>query len=135
MKQKKLIDALKKTAQDLDSNCKYEWGHMGRCNVGCLVQNLTGKSDSQIAETVNFEISEWSEFANDYCSNSNQAVSNLFSDLHTNGLSYKDVIHIEYLSNPKVLKHIPQKKLRRNQAKDVSLYLKAFAKQLSLENA
>ena len=135
MKPKKLIAALKKTANDLNQGCRYEWGHMGRCNVGCLVQNLTGKSDTQIAKSVNFEISEWSEHANDYCAQSNSSVTRLFSDLQKEGLSYKDVIHIEYLSNPKVLKHIPQKKLRRNQPEDVSTYLKAFAKQLSLEHA
>ena len=135
MKPKKLIAALKKTASDLSQGCRYEWGHMGRCNMGCLVQNLTGKSDTQIAKSVNFEISEWSEHANDYCVQSNSSVNKLFSDLQKEGLSYKDVIHIEYLSNPKVLKHISQKKLRRNQAKDVSTYLKAFAKQLSLEHA
>ena len=78
---KRLIRALKSTAKALDNGHQYEWGHMGRCNVGCLVQNLTGKSDVEIAKTVDFELDEWSEYANDYCNRTNTKFDDLFLNL------------------------------------------------------
>ena len=53
-KKKKLITALTKTANDLEQGCEYEWGHMGRCNAGCLVQNLISKTDKQISNFIMF---------------------------------------------------------------------------------
>ena len=47
MGKKKLIKALRKTANDLDNGCEYEWGHMARCNAGCLGQNLIGKTQAE----------------------------------------------------------------------------------------
>ena len=134
MSKNKLIKALNKTATDLDNGCNYEWGHMGRCNAGCLVQNLTNKTDKEIAKMVNFEIDEWSEHANDYCHGTNENVNELFDSLKQFGLSYQDMMHIEYLSDPKVLSHLPddRKHLQKNNPKDVSAYMRCFAKELAL---
>ena len=132
MVKQKLIQALKKTAADLENGCKYEWGHMGRCNAGCLVQNLMDKTDTEIAKMVDFDLAEWSEHAKEYCNGSKKNVQDLFLNLQHYGLGYKDVMHIEHLSDPKVLSRLPQNGhyLRKNEPKDVSVYMLEFAKQL-----
>ena len=64
-----LIDALRATSTRLeDSNAKYQWGHMGQCNAGHLVQTVTGLSSFEIVESIDFQLDEWSEHAIDYCS-------------------------------------------------------------------
>ena len=129
------MNALKQTARDLKNGCRYEWGHMGRCNAGCVVQNLTGKTDSQVAEMVGFELDEWSEHAKTYCNQSNTDVDELFALLKRYGFGYQDMIHIEYLSDPKVLKTMPEygNRLKKNNPNDVGNYLLAFAKYLERE--
>ena len=72
---KKLITALRKTADDLDNGCEYEWGHMARCNAGCLVQNLMDKTGKEVAEMVNFKLDEWTEYADAYCKGTDQYLS------------------------------------------------------------
>ena len=127
---KRLINALKSTAKALNNGHPYEWGHMGRCNVGCLVQNLTGKTDVEIAKTVDFELEEWSEYANEYCNRTSVKFDDLFLNLYNEGLGYKDVIHLEYLSDPGVLDLMPSKNLKRNNPQDVSSYMMAYAHKL-----
>ena len=40
-----LIDALRETSKRLSrENAKYQWGHMGQCNAGQLIQTITGMS-------------------------------------------------------------------------------------------
>ena len=133
----KLINALKKTASELKNGCKYEWGHMGRCNAGCVVQHLMDKTDTQVAEMVGFKLDEWSEYAKTYCQDSYSDVDELFASLKRYGLGYQDMIHIEYLSDPKVLEHLPEygKNLKKNNPQDVSNYLLAFANKLERELA
>ena len=127
-----LITALKQTANDLNNGCKYEWGHMGRCNAGCLVQNLMNKTDTEVAKMVDYDIAEWSEHAKDYCIGTNQKVNDLFSTLNSFGLSYKDIMHIEYLSDPAILSLMPEHRrhLRKNSPSDVSDYMNCFAQHL-----
>ena len=131
-KKKKLITALTKTANDLEQGCEYEWGHMGRCNAGCLVQNLISKTDKQISNMFNNELDEWSEYAKEYCIGTNDNVQDLFDRLHSFGLSHQDIIHLEYLSDPNILNQMPENRryLQKNNAQDVSDYMRCFAQQL-----
>ena len=107
---------------------------MGRCNVGCLVQNLMDTTDRQISKMVNHDIDEWSEHANDYCHGTNQQVDDLFKTLNNFGLSYQDIMHIEYLNDPKILSKMPGNclYLTKNDPKDVSAYLRCAADQREL---
>ena len=55
----KLIKALRDASSKLnDTSTEYEWGHMGRCNCGQLVQTLTGWSDKEITTNVKHELNE-----------------------------------------------------------------------------
>jgi hypothetical protein len=49
-----LINALRETADRLEQGAHYEWGHMGRCNCGHLVQTLTWMSDYEIVKSIDF---------------------------------------------------------------------------------
>jgi hypothetical protein len=126
---KPIVDLLRKTAEKLDGGARYEWGHMGRCNCGHLVQTLTDLTDRQIAESVNHQLDEWSEHAKDYCAQTGSLVDDLFTALAEVGFNHRDVIALEHLSDRRVLAELGPStvKLRRNHAPDVSLYMRTLA--------
>ena len=135
MGKKKLIKALRKTANDLDNGCEYEWGHMARCNAGCLVQNLMDKTQSEVVEMVNGHLDEWTEYADAYCKGTHQFIDDLFQELEQHGLSHEDVLHLENLSDPKITSTFPKdvRHMQRNNPYHVSKYMRRFAEQLELE--
>ncbi len=124
-----LIDALRTTAQRLNQGAKYEWGHMARCNCGHLVQTLTGMNDYEIAKSIDFQLDEWTEYAQDYCTYSGHKVEDLFVTLANVGFDQADVIHLENLSDPRVLNHLGSERryLQRNRAEDAMRYMWALA--------
>ena len=66
-----LIDALRSTSKRLSQDgVEYQWGHMGQCNAGHLIQTITGMSSFELVESIDFNMDEWSEHATDYCSKS-----------------------------------------------------------------
>jgi len=128
-----LIGALRATAERLRTGAHYEWGHMGRCNCGHLVQTLTSMSDREIVEAVDFALDEWSEHAKDYCSGSGHKVDSLFLTLQAHGFDYQDVIHLENLTDARVLQRLGQQRglsnchLQRNSVTDVIDYMVTLA--------
>ncbi|MCX6048691.1 MAG: hypothetical protein NT075_26615 [Chloroflexi bacterium] len=131
-----LICALQTTAQRLAEGAKYEWGHMGRCNCGHLVQTITGMSDYEIVKSIDFQLDEWTEHAQDYCEQTGHKVEDLFTTLANVGFSRDDVIHLENLSDTRVLDHLPRERryLRRNCAEDAVLYMQTLAALLEEES-
>ena len=126
----KLISALRETARRLSGGARYEWGHMGRCNCGHLLQTITQKSDYEIVKTINFQLGEWTEYANDYCPGTGQMVEDLFITLQDVGFSRQDVIHLENLSDKRVLRRLSNgtpRYLRRNNIEHVTLYMHTMA--------
>ncbi len=130
----KLIAALRTTAGRLASGAKYEWGHMGRCNCGHLLQTITHMSDSEIARHVDFQLDEWTEYARAVCADSDHPVEDLFRVMRDIGFYYEDVIHLENLSDPTVLRRLPDGyNLRKNDPRHVSRYMIALAELLAGE--
>ncbi|MFZ4660739.1 MAG: hypothetical protein ACOYNY_27255 [Caldilineaceae bacterium] len=127
-----LIDALRTTAQRLTAGAHYEWGHMGRCNCGHLVQTITSLSDREIVQVADHRLDEWTEHAKDYCEGSGHSLDTLFLTLQEMGFDYQDVIHLENLSDQRVLQRIGQEQryLRRNCREDVTLYMNTLATML-----
>ena len=123
------IRALRKTVHHLEQGARYEWGHMGRCNAGHLVQTLTGMSAVEIVKTAHHQLDEWTEHANDYCQGTGENVSDLFQTLEKAGFSAADIVHLENLSDQRVLQQLPAEKryLKRNQVNDVCLYMRTLA--------
>lgn len=132
---KPIIQLLRTTATRLDNGARYEWGHMGRCNCGHLVQTLTELSDRQIAESVDHQLDEWSEHAKTYCAQTGSLVDDLFAALANVGFSHRDVIALENLTDPRVLKLLNSQgqRLRRNHAPDVALYMRTLAEVIEEE--
>jgi hypothetical protein len=124
-----LIHALRETADRLDHGARYEWGHMGRCNCGHLVQTVTCMTDYEIVESIDFRLDEWTEHAVDYCERTGHKVDDLFVTLEQVGFGWQDVIHLEHLSDKQVLGRLAEgpRHLRRNQVQDVTLYMRTLA--------
>ena len=130
-----LVDVLRTTAARLRSGVRYEWGHMGRCNAGHVVQTITGQDAGAIVRSVDFALDEWSEHAREYCVGTGEKVEHLFLTMRDVGLDHEDVVNLEYLCDRRVLARLPQEKrhLRHNQRDDVIVYLNAMADMLEEE--
>jgi len=127
-----LIEALRTTAQRLTNGDRYEWGHMGRCNCGHLVQTITNMTAHEIVQAADYALDEWTEHAKDYCEGTGHRVDALFLTLQEMGFGYQDVIHLENLSDQRVLQRLGQEQrdLRRNCVEDVTLYMNTLATML-----
>ncbi|MBK8975514.1 MAG: hypothetical protein IPM29_06280 [Planctomycetes bacterium] len=124
-----LSRALQITADRLAAGARYEWGHVGRCNCGHLVQTLTERSDVQILRAFGQELAEWSEHARARCAETSHDVEELFATLAAVGCDRRHVQGLEQLDHPDVLARLPagERDLRRNERDDVVRYLRAFA--------
>lgn len=120
---------LEETASRLEAGAGYEWGHVGRCNCGHLVQTLSGRGEWEIFHAFERELGEWSELAAHHCDTTNAEVGLMFNELAQVGFSREDVMHLEYLSDPRVLNRLPADRppLRRNRPVDVAWYMRELA--------
>ena len=134
MGKQSLANILRLTANNLErSDCRYQWGHMGQCNVGHLVQTMTGMTGGDIVKSIDFEMEEWSEHAETYCSATGHKVDDIFAAMKKFGFLPADVVHLENLSDTRVLTALPGgfRHLRRNQKSDVILYMRTLANVLA----
>lgn len=125
-----LIDALRATSKRLENeDVQYQWGHMGQCNAGHLIQTLTGMSSFEIVESVDFQLDEWSEHAVDYCSCTGNKVDDIFLSIEKQGLTHADIVKLENLSDRKVLENLEGgfRYLERNRREHVVEYMRSFA--------
>ena len=65
-----LIKTIRTAALKLEASTNYQWGHMGACNCGYLVQEVTGLTKEEIHKRAMMRYGDWSEQLNDYCPNS-----------------------------------------------------------------
>lgn len=130
-----IVHILRETADRLDQGARYEWGHMGRCNCGHLVQTLTDLSDREIARAVDYRLDEWTEYAKDYCPDTGSPLEDLFQALAEVGFTPHDIMRLERLSDPRVVAALGPKgqRLRRNSPPDVSLYMRTLADVIAKE--
>lgn len=125
-----LINALKKAARKLQHNASYQWGHMGSCNCGHLVQEVTQLSKAEIHEyAMQTRGGDWSEQSLDYCPTSGYLMDQMISIMLDAGLDIADFKHLERLSDPEILKLLPaeERNLRHNHRDDVIKYMNAWA--------
>jgi len=131
-----LIEKLREAAANIENAGDYNWGHIGRCNCGHLVQCMTDFSAKEIfAMAQKNYVDEWTEFANDYCPNDGASVDQLMDVLIAHGFELKDIHQLEYLSNPQVLKAIPGSpaSLEKGKPRNAALYMRTWAALLELE--
>ena len=132
---KELVKALRASAAGISAGHQYEWGHVGRCNCGHLVQHVSGRTSSEIIKTFGPQLDEWTEHANDYCGITGLPVQELFDDLESVGFFPDDVRNLEYLKDSQVLNRLPAEKryLKHNDKEDVALYMNTMAELLEEE--
>lgn len=127
-----LIQALRDTADRLRNGAAYAWGHHGNCNCGNLIQVVSDLDEREIFQYAQQGAGEWTELSMAWCPNSAAPVDMVLQKLMDLGLTPTDVHHVEYLSDKKVLAHLPGgfRWLRRNQREDVVAYFEAYAQLL-----
>ncbi len=128
-----LVHALRVTAHRLASpEVPYRWSHQGQCNCGHLAQTLTAMRPAQIHEAGLEAPGDWSEHARDYCPTSGLAIDRIITTMLDAGLSGDDLVHLERLSDPKVLSSLPlsERTLDYRDRHDVVRYLRLWADRL-----
>ncbi len=121
-----LIDALHATIERLRSDAHYEWGHMGACNCGHLVQTVTRLPQRTIHELALEREGDWAQQANDYCPTSGYRIDDIIDALLDIGMTHDDIRHLERLSDPVVLRRVGRP-LSRNVREDAIDYMAAWA--------
>lgn len=125
-----LIQALRQTAKKLSKSQQYQWGHMGSCNCGHLVQEITQLSRAEIHEyAMRTRSGDWSEQALDFCPTSGYLMDQVISIMLDAGMELADFKHLERLSDKEVLARLPEESgyLRHNYREDVIKYFYAWA--------
>ncbi len=123
----KIIDALRKTAAQLESGHRYEWGHMGSCNCGNLAQTITSFTRAEIQQYALQKRGDWSDQLLDYCPTSGYPMDMIIERMVDFGFSSQDLRHLEWLSDTEVLTKIGVPFLNRNLKSDTILYLNSWA--------
>lgn len=123
-----VIQALRKTVENLEKGATYQWGHMGSCNCGNLAQVITNLDKSEIHKSAMRRHGDWNEQLIDYCPTSGLPIDHIIDEMLAFGFSREDLAHLEKLSDPKILRSLPadKKYLKHNLKSDVILYLKTW---------
>ena len=123
----KIISALRKTAAILENGNRYEWGHMGSCNCGNLVQTITNFSRAEIQKYALEKRGDWTNQLLDYCPTSGYPMDMIIERMLDFGFSQLDLRNLEWLSDDKILARMNVKFLNRNLKSDTILYFKTWA--------
>lgn len=123
----KIIDALRKTASQLENGNRYEWGHMGSCNCGNLAQTITSFSRAEIQKYALEKRGDWSEQLIDYCPTSGLPMDLIIEKMMNFGFTRQDLRHLEWLSDTDILNKMQVPYLNRNLKSDTISYIKSWA--------
>ena len=128
-KNQNLTLALKETVGRLKrTTTPYSWGHFGKCNCGHLAQTVTQKTSKEIHESASYLGGDWGVRAEEYCPVSRYLIDDIIRQLLILGLEQTDIVHLENLSDPKVISRIPGNKIKleRNSKEDAIAYMEAL---------
>lgn len=126
----KIIDALRKTAVQLENGNRYEWGHMGSCNCGNLAQTITSFSRAEIQKYALEKRGDWSEQLIDYCPTSGLPMDLIIEKMMDFGFTRQDLRHLEWLSDTDILDKMNVPYLNKNLKSDTIAYIKSWANML-----
>ncbi len=124
-----LITAFRKTIQKLKNGAPYQWGHMGSCNCGNLAQEIAQLSKAEIHRYAMQNSGDWNDQLIDYCPTSGYPMDLMVKKLLDAGLTLEELMHLERLSDPAILKHIPMPRryqLAKNIKEDVIYYMEVW---------
>ena len=86
----KLIEALRKAAEQIEIDHQYQWGHMGCCNCGYVAQSITSLSSDEIHDYALRGHGDWSEQVEAFCPTSKFPMDLLISELVGSGLTLQE---------------------------------------------
>lgn len=131
----RLIEAITKTIESISSGAGYQWGHMGMCNCGHLVQALTRRSQREIHQAALLRAGDWGQQSIDYCPTSGLPLDAIISEMLEAGLTLDDINYLERLNDPRVLARLPleERWLKRNRKEDLVTYLETWRAMLCEE--
>jgi hypothetical protein len=127
-----LVAALRTTASRLSAGAAYQWGHLGQCNCGHLVQTVCRLDKRVIHEWALEGHGDWEQLANDYCPTSGHHIDDVITSLLDIGLDRDDIGHLEKVDDPHVLAAMGRYP-RRNVREDVVEYLRVWASLLEAQ--
>ena len=125
-----LAEALRITAQRIETGDRYQWTHMGACNCGHLAQTVTLSSPREIHEMALMRAGDWSEQTREYCPTSGLPIDHVIESLLQLGASLSELRDLERLSDSRILKRIPVERRRElsfRKRQDVALYMRTWA--------
>lgn len=128
-----LILGIRKTIKKLKDGAPYQWGHMGACNCGNLAQEITKLNKGEIHRYAMQRHGDWNEQLVDYCPTSSYPMDLMVTKMLEAGLTLDDLMHLEKLSDPEILRRIPAERrqnLVKNAKNDVILYMEVWVKLL-----
>lgn len=129
-----IINALRKTAEKLESGNSFEWGHMGSCNCGNLAQTITHFTKEEIHRFAMQKRGDWSDQLIDFCPTSGYPMDLIIQKMLSVGFTKDDLTHLEWLSDTRILDRIgSNRKLHRNVKSDAILYMFTWADVLEEE--
>ena len=130
-----LIDALRAAADRLRRGADYSWTHMGSCNCGHLVQQLTHRSKSEIHQMALQKAGDWGQQAVDHCPVSGYPIDHIITTMIEAGLTHQDIHDLERLASRRVLATLPpgERVLNYRSRPDVVRYMRAWADQLETQ--
>ena len=102
-----VIEALRKTAANLQNKAPYQWGHMGSCNCGHLAQTITRLTKAEIHTQALQRYGDWERQLVDYCPTSGLPFDQTIDEMLALGFSREDLTHLEKLGDPAVRHTIP----------------------------
>jgi hypothetical protein len=124
-----LIEAIRKTIIKLKKGSPYQWGHMGACNCGNLAQELIHLTKAEIHKYAMEKSGDWNDQLIDYCPDSGYPMDLMICKMIQKGVKVSELMHLEKLSDPNILKNIPFPKrnnMEKNNLFDVILYFETW---------
>lgn len=118
----RLVYALRTTALRLREGTGYKWSHFGMCNCGNLAQTITGMDASSIHELAFKQSGDWGEQGRDYCPTSGLPMDLVVAEMLKTGLEPTDLGHIERLSHPEVMPHVPPSRRLHHASREDTIY-------------
>lgn len=122
-KKKNLIQKLQIAIHGLETDSvKYNWYNPCSCNCGIVAQSMLGMSMAELDKRIQVPFSSknlrqyliinqndslecsWRNAVKAYCPMTGKPLDEIFSQLNEAGLSREDMCHLEYMTNPLILK-------------------------------
>lgn len=131
-----IIQALRNTAKRINQiKGAYNWKHLGTCNCGNLVQELTGQNAKQIHLEGIKKHGDWEMLVYLYNEESTYQIDQTIKSLLDLGFTLEDIVQLENLSNQEIINNISflKQNLKRDNKQDVILYLETWANMLEEE--